>query len=78
MQIRQLSAKFFISYKKPKPIIFIIITNTNKTFFCSSSTNNSIIQLVINIFLANLVVGGGVARTTFTDLSFSIKYYIIT
>lgn len=60
MQIRQLSAKFFISYKKPKPIIFIIITNTNKTFLCSSSTNNSIIQLVINIFLANLVGGGGV------------------
>ena len=64
MQISQLpqSATFFISYKKPKPIIFIIITNANNTLLCSSSTNNSIIQLVINI----------------TDLSFSIKYYIIT
>lgn len=76
MQIRQLplSAKFFISYRKPKPIIFIIITNTNKTFLCFSSTNNSIIQLVINIFLANLGGRGrvGLARTTFTNLSFSI------
>lgn len=36
--------KILISYKKPKPIIFIIITNTNKTFLCCSSTNNSIIQ----------------------------------
>ena len=66
MQIRQLpqSEKFFISYKKPKPIIFIIITNTNKTFLCFSSTNNSIIQLVINIFLATLG-GGGVSKDNF-------------
>ena len=48
-----------IIQKAKKPIISIIITNTNKTFLCSSSTNNSITQLVINIFLANFVGGGG-------------------